>query len=248
MIATSSVQGGKSLTQKPKKPAENPYKILYWMGAGLLALAFGVVALIVYMPDPGPPPDPVRTLLYIYDGSNKGAPAVAGVVEEAIKAQKLTIVAFAPPEAIRTLFAEKGARATRLQVEAKVGRKIRHHLFLPEQVAATLIDKSAPISIDGKTLGGADAIAYMKQGGEEAPRRGTMVMLGLAQSVRTHGVNMGFSEGIGLLGQVDLTYDPTAIPDVLGGWLTYGEKRIEQAPPEGGAIGKLLLPDPEVKP
>lgn len=234
------------LTKKPTTSGGNPYKVLYWMGAGVAVLLIGVVALALLMKTaPYVPADPERTLLWIYEAGNPGGPGALTVIEESRSRSALTAVPFPAPEAARTVYAEQGGRRAAENVAALLQRRIHHRVFLPLTVVSTLIDAAGGISVEGKELNGSAAMAYLREGGYQGARRATLVMLALSEAVSTRGVNMGVSQGLSLAQQVDTDLDLTAIPDVLGRWSSFAAPRVT-APSgaDAAALQKLFLPDP----
>lgn len=235
------------MKQKPAKPTnQNPYKILYWMGAALLVLAIGVVALIMLSPKPsGEPGDPERTLLWLYDSSAPEADTTTAIViEESRSRGLLTAVPFAPPADLRAVYGGKNPKKAQEEVAAQTGREVAHRVFLPYTVVQTLVDAAGGVKVEGKALNGAQAVTYIRDGKDQAPGRAAQVMLALAAAVNTNGVNMSAGDGLKLARQVDTDIDLMAIPDVLGRWSGYATPRI-QVPSSNDpkAMQNLLLPD-----
>lgn len=234
------------MTKRPTKRAENPYKLLYWMGGALVLLMLGVAALIMFMPkqNAGGPKDPERTLLWIYDESNPRGPAAVAVIEESRSRSSLVAVPFpAPAEALAAFDGSKSRRAQEL-LSGQLERKIHNRVFLTHKVLATLINASGGIQLDGTPMRGEAAVAYIKEGGDQSAHRALQALLAMADAVAVNGVNMGVSEGLALARQVDTNLDLMAIPDLLGRWGDYQTFRIEQpANFELATIAQLLMPD-----
>lgn len=234
------------MTQKPKKTADNPYKVLYWMGGALLVLALGVVALVMLMPKPATgPKDPERTLLWIYDETNPKGPASVAIIEESRSQGKLIAVPFpAPADAITAYEGSKSRRAQDL-IATQVGRKLHNRVFLSNKVISTLINASGGIKIDGTPMRGDEALAFIREGGDQSAHRAMQVMLAMADSVAYNGVNMGVSEGLALARQVDTNMDLMAIPEMIGRWSDYSTVRVERpANFEPATLAGFLMPDP----
>lgn len=237
---------------RPVKPQSNPYKLLYWMGAGVVLLLVGVVTLaLVFKPQPRERPDPERTLIWFYQDGNKGGPAVVAVLEESRDQGSLVAVPFLAPEQAIAAYASRGTVAGTNEVSTMLQRKLHHRLFLPYSLVATLIDAARGILVDGKQLDGVGAMAYINEGGDQTASRTIAVMLALTESVSTNGVSMGMAEGLQLARQVETSMDLTSIPQVLERWNQYPTIKIA-APPSNDpeAVRKLLQadsPSPEGK-
>lgn len=231
---------------KPVKPQGNPYKVLYWMGAGVVLMLIGVVALALWFkPQPRERPDPERTLIWFYEDGNKGGPATVAVLEESMSQTSLVAVPFIAPEQAIKAYADRGARAATDQVSTMLQRKLHHRLFMPYSLVATLIDAASGVSIDGKQLNGAGALAYIKEGGEQAPSRTIVVMLALTEAASINGVSMGVSEGLSLARQIETSMDLMSIPQVLERWNQYSTIKVESPPSNDPyALRKLLQADP----
>lgn len=226
----------------------NPYAVLYWMGAALVVLIAGVIALAMLRPKAAPP-DPERTLLWLYDPQNPSGSAVAAVIEESPSQQVLRLVGFPAPAALVQLQAIEGGRAGRLiqeQLAGALNRQIHHRVFLPHGVVTQLIDAAGGIAVHGRDLSGAGAVAWLQEDPQDQPRRAALIMLALAEAATTRGVNMGVREGLALAGQIDTDLDLLAIPDVLARWSQYPAPAVEAVP--AGAdlspVQERLLPDP----
>lgn len=235
------------MSRKPTKSGGNSNKILYWMAAGVGVMLLGIVALVMFMPKPqrGPIPDPERTMLWLYDAGNPGGPAAVGIIEESRSKSTLTAIPFPAPEDARAVFAKEKSRRTQQFLSEKLSRKIHHRVFLPFSVVSKLIDAAGGITVEGKSMDGAQALAFIREGGESGARRAAQVMLGLAEAASTRGVNMSVSEGLTLAGQVDTDLDLMSLPNVLARWTNYQAPRIQtpmQA--EYGHLQTLLAPDP----
>ncbi len=215
------------------------------MGGALVLLFVGVAALIMLMPKPVPreASDPQRFILWVYDESDRGGPAAVAIVEESRSAGTLKVVTFPAPESARELLAKGSPRKAHYEVARLLDRQIHHRLFLPHSVIATLIDASGGIRVDGRQLSGSEAITYIREGGEEEPARAMRVLLALADSVATNGVNLSFGEAMGLASKLDTDMGATAIPKVLARWTGYGDPEIIPAPAVGPEAAAHLAPD-----
>lgn len=237
-----------TLAKKPTKPQGNPYKVLYWMGAGVLVLFAGILALVLLQPKRAPrvAPDPERTLLWLYDSSNPGSAANATVIEESRSDGTLVAVAFvAPDEALQAFGPQKSSRKVQEFLATQLDRKLHHRVFLPYSVVATLIDAADGITVDGQAMRGADAVAYITAGDQQSASRATAVMLALSDQVYYYGLNMGVREGLSLARQVDTDFDLMSIPDVLGRWSGYDNPSVQApATSDPAALQALLTPDP----
>ncbi len=235
------------LSKKPAKSSGgNPYKVLYWMGAGVVVLLLGVLALAVLnKPEPYVVPDPERTVLWLYDDKDKAGPAQVAIIEESRSSSSLHAVPLPAPEDARKTYGERGSARAVDTLAASLQRRLHHRVFLPYSVVTKLIDAAGGIRVEGKDYTGASAVAYIREGGDQGARRAALVMLGLADAAATRGVSMGVSDGLALARSVDTDLDLTSIPDVLGRWSGYVNPRVETpvnfAPAE---LQKLLQPDP----
>lgn len=235
------------MTKKPPKKADNPYKVLYWMGGALVLLALGVVALVMLMPKPATgPKDPERTMLWIYDDSNPKGPAAVAIIEESRSKGTLIAVPFpAPADALAAYDGSKSRRAQDL-LATQLDRKIHNRVFLSTKVVGTLINASGGIKVEGTAMRGDEALAFIRDGGDQSAYRAMQVMLAMADSVAYNGVNMSISEGLALARQVDTNMDLMAIPDVIGRWGDYATVRVEQPVNyETATLSKFLMPDPK---
>lgn len=235
---------------KPSKPSGSPYKILYWMGAGVLVLLLGVVALAVLIkPQPRETADPARTLLWLYETGNKGGSGWLTVIEESPSRNSLAAVPFPAPESALQAYAGTGARKAQAQVAALLQRDLHHRVFMPLDVVAILIDAAEGIDVNGGRMGGPSAIAYIREGGAESgARRAAEVMLALAEAAQ-RGMNMGVSEGLSLARQVETDLDLMSIPDMMGRWNSYGTLEVARpAANEPQFVRQHLLPDPPPAP
>lgn len=236
------------MSKRPARSGGNPYKVLYWMGAGVGLLLLGVVALAVLMkPEPREVPDPERTVLWLYDEAAKDGPAVITIIEESRKDNALHAVPMPAPEEARKTFKEGGARRAVDTLAASLQRQIHHRVFLPYGVVTTLIDAFGGIRVESRDMNGGEAVSYIKAGGDQGARRATAVMLGLADAASTRQPNLGMSEALGLARMVDTDLELMSLPDVLGRWSRYPSPQIEApASFDPAALQKLLLPDPTV--
>lgn len=236
------------MSSKSNKPKDNPYKVLYWMAAGLGLLLVGVVALIILRPKPQPtvPRDPERTVLWMYDSNNPNAPGSVAVIEESRSRATLVAVPFPAPQEAMAVFLPGRGRKAQDEIARLLDRQIHHRIFLPYSVIGTLIDAAGGITLEGNPLSGKAALAYIHAGGDQAARRSTAVMLALADAATTQGVNMGVTEGLRLMRQLDTDMDLMAFPTVLERWSAYSALSVEDpsdfAP---AALMQYLLPDPK---
>jgi hypothetical protein len=233
------------VSKKSAKTPGSPYKVLYWMGAALALLAVGVVALIMLQPEKGPPPDPERAVLWLYDASAQGQnqSAVAIVIEESRSRGQLAAVPFRPGSDLSTAAASSPKKAQDL-LQTQLERKLHHRVFLPYSVVSLLVDAAGGIRVDGQAMSGAQAVAYVAEGGDKAAQRAASVMLAMAKAVNENGVDMSASEGLRLARQVDTDIDLMAIPDVLSRWSGYSSPRVlTPSAGETSAIRAVLLPD-----
>lgn len=235
-----------SSLSKPVKKS-SPYKLLYWMGAGVLLLFVGIFALVTLSPDKAPRERPAneRTLLWVYDRSQKSGPAIGIVIEESHEARRLSAVAFPVPESIRQTFATRGARQAQIALETELGRKLHHRIWLPYSVMGVLIDASGGVDVGGKRLTGEEAEAYISEGGENGAARATDLLLGLVDGISQRGIELSVSKGLSLANQIDTDLELTAMPDVFGGWASYATPQVVSFKQYDKAqIGQGLQPDP----
>jgi hypothetical protein len=238
------------VSRKSAKTAGNPYKILYWMGAALAALALGVVALIVLLPgDKGKtPPDPERTLLWLYDASAQGPDKaeVAIIIEESASRGQLTAIPFKPgADLLAASGGGTGAHKAQELLATQLERQVQHRVFLPYSVVSLLINAAGGVSVDGQTLKGPQAVALIREGGADAPQHAAAVMLALARAVNENGVDMTAGDGLRMARQVETDLDLMAIPDVLGRWSGYTSPQVQRpASGEAAVLRPLLLADP----
>jgi hypothetical protein len=235
-----------SVLSKPTSKS-NPYKVLYWMGAGLLLLFVGIFALVKLSPSQGPRERPAheRTLLWVYDRSQKAGPAIGIVIEESRQAGTLSAVAFPVPEAIRQTYATKGPRQAQTALQAELGRQLHHRIWLPYSVLGVLIDASGGVDVGGKRLSGEEAEAYITASGTDGSARGTAVLLGLVDGVARRGIELSAGKALSLANQIDTDYDLTAMPDVFGGWASYAQPKVTSVGSfDQAAISGALQPDP----
>ncbi len=234
------------MTKQPSRPAQNPYKVLYWMGGGVALLLIGVLALVMLTrKPPAEAPAVARTLIWLYEAGKPDGAATLIVVEESRVDRALTAVPFPAPEQARRVFAEQNSRRAVEQVAALLQRKLHHRVFLPTAVLGTLVDAAGGITVDGRTLGGAATLAYIGDGGEQGARRAGQALLALTEAVTARGVNMGVSQGLSLARQVDTDLDLMSLPDVFARWATYSSPQVA-APSafDPGTVQNLLRPDP----
>lgn len=234
------------MSKRSANSGGNPFKVLYWMAAGVLVLLVGVIALIMLKkPVPRVNADPERTMVWLYDSGSKSGPAYVTLIEESRSKGSLAAVSFLAPDIARSAYGDKGAKRTQEQVAQYVNRKVHHRVFLPFSVVATLIDAAGGVELGGKALSGADAVAYIKQGGEQEAGRGIAVMLALSSAMSQRGINMGVSQGLSLAREVETDLDLVSIPDVLGRWSHYTAPELKvPATADAAAIQTLLQPDP----
>lgn len=233
------------MASQPKKPGGSPYKVLYWM-AGLIGLLLaGVVALVLLMdrPQPGGPRDPERTLLWMYDARNPTAVAAVAIIEESRSRGTLVAAALPAPESAMALFSPEKGRRVQEEMARFANRKLHNRVLLPYDVIAQLADAAGGVDLDGRRLSGAEAIAFIHAGGEQAAARAVLVMLSLAEGVGERGITMGVSDGLRLARQIETNLDLTAIPTLLERWTGYPEPRIETPGPDSQGLQRLLLPD-----
>lgn len=231
---------------KPAKKS-NPYKLLYWMGAGVLVLFVGIFALVKLSPSKAPRVRPAneRTLLWVYDRSQKDGPALGIVIEESREAGRLSAVAFPVPESIRQTYATRGARQAQTALEKEIGRKLHHRIWLPYSVLGVLIDASGGVDASGKRLTGEEAEAYITAGGDNGSARATEVLLGLVDGVSRRGIELSMSKALSLANQLDTDFELTGMPDVFGGWAGYVSPQVStQTTYDPAAVGQALQPDP----
>ncbi len=222
------------------------------MGAGLLVLALGVVALVMFAkPEPKEQPPFERTILWIYDADNPTGTGLVTVLEESREGGTLTAATLPAPDEAMAVFKSGGsARRAQKEVEAIAGRRIHHRVFLTYQVVGTLVDSVSGIELDGKLLTGSQAIAYVKEGGTRAPERAYAVLMAMADvAMNKRAPSMGVSEALALARQIETDMDLTAIPEVLQRWSGYPEPRIVHLQAlTGEAVQDLFQPDPEAPP
>lgn len=233
------------MSRPGKKAAGNPYKVLYWMGGALLVLIIGVVALgVIAGKDKGQVKDPERTMLWLYNLDNPAGTASVTLIEESRNQQRLVAVPFTAPDEVVQAYGGKSSKKAQQQMTTYLDRQVHHRVFLPYSVVASLIDAAKGIDLDGRRVSGEQAIAYIKDGKDQAALRSTAVMMALAEAVSERGIEMGVSDGLKLARDIDTDIDLVAIPEVLGRWSGY--ENLVIAPPEGqgpAGIQKLLLPD-----
>lgn len=217
------------------------------MGAGVLLLFVGIFALVKLSPSKAPREVPAneRTLLWVYDRSDKAGPAFGIVIEEAHEAGRLAAVAFPVPESIRQTYASRGTRQAQAALAAEIGRGLHHRVWLPYSVLGVLIDASGGVDLSGKRLTGEEAEAYIASGGENGAARATEVLLGLLDGVSQRGIELSVSKGLSLANQLDTDYDLMAMPDVFSSWASYAAPQVStQTAYDPAAIGQALRPDP----
>lgn len=235
------------MSSKPNQPKDNPYKVLYWMAAGLGLLMVGVVALIILRPKPQPavPRDPERTLLWMYDANNPSTPGSVAVIEESRSRATLVAVPFPAPQEAMAVFLPGRGRKAHDELARLLDRQIHQRIFMPYSVIGTLVDATGGITLEGAPLSGSEAVAYIHAGGDKAARQATTVMLALADAASTQGVNMGVSEGLRLMRELDTDMDLMAFPTVLQRWSGYSALRVEDPSDfSPAALQQYLLPDP----
>jgi hypothetical protein len=226
------------MNKKAEKSKGNPYKILYWMGAGLVLLVLGVVLLIKFAPhQQGAAPDPERTMIWLSDGDS----AQVLILEESRSAGKMAVTALNAPADVKAAYGGSHSLTAQQKLAALADRQIHHRVFLPYSVVATLVDAAKGVMVDGRQLSGPEAIAYIKGGGADMPDRAARVMLALARAVSEHGVTMSATDGLRLARQVDTNIDLTDIPDVLARWSQYPNPVLRAA--DAGGLPKVLMPD-----
>lgn len=222
------------------------------MGAGVALLFAGILAFVMLRPSPGPyvAPEHERTLLWIYDDAASGKAASAAVIEESRSRGALTAVTFPAPEEAADLFV-RGQSGRKVQdfLEGKLQRRLHHRAFLTYSVVARLVDAAGGIPLEGKTVNGVGALAYLRAGGPDASGRATEALLALSRAVSQNGVSMGVSEGLSLARQVDTDFDLTALPDVLARWSRYASHGLHTVPQGDLAdVTERLQPDPPAPP
>lgn len=232
------------MKKQGEKAKGSPYKVLYWMGGALVLLVVGVLLLakLAGGNGGGPPPEPERTVIWLFDSAKESAPAQVILLEESRLSAKLSAIAFAAPADLQAVHGGNHGSRVQKELAKQVEREVHNRVFLPYSVVITLIDAASGITVGGKDLSGAQAMAYIQEGGTAGPDRAAQVMLALAEAVNTKGISMGVSEGLRLAGQVDTDIDLTAIPDVLARWSQYKNPKVS-AVPDLGAAKALLAPD-----
>jgi hypothetical protein len=221
----------------------SPYKVLYWMGGALVLLLGGVLLLAQLAGGKGgPPPEPERTVIWLFDAANKATTAQVILLEESRLSQRLTAIAFAAPADVQGVHGGSRGGRTQKELTKQLEHEVHNRVFLPYSVVVTLIDAASGITVDGRDMAGAQAVAYMQEGADKGPDRAAQVMLALAEAVNTKGISMGVSEGLKLAGQVDTDIDLTAIPDVLARWSRYENPAVRPVP-DLAAAKALLAPD-----
>lgn len=231
------------MTRRPPSKG-NPYRALWWLGGGLGLLLAGVLAVVLLAPDPKQKPDPERTVLWLYDAANPTGEAVAVVVEESGSRQRLVIVPLLVPGDVQATFADRGARKGRDLLTERLGRRLHHHVMLPYTVLQSLVDGAKGLSVDGWSLDGAKAVAYVKDGGNSAPNRAASVMLALADAVAAHGLELSPSEGFRLARQVETDLDLMLVPEALSRWSRFGNPQVKLSMGDDLSLVKHhLLPD-----
>lgn len=230
---------------KPAKKS-SPYKLLYWMGAGVLLLFVGIFALVKLSPSKAPRVRPAneRTLLWVYDRSDKAGPALGIVIEESHEAGRLSAVAFPVPDSLRETYAKRGVRQAQSALEAEIGRKLHHRIWLPYSVLGVLIDASGGVDAGSKRLTGEEAEAYITSGGDSSAARATEVLLGLVDGISQRGIELSVSKALSLANQLDTDYDLSSMPNVFGGWSGYRPTVSVIPSYDAPAITQALQPDP----
>lgn len=227
-----------------QKGKRSSYRVLYWLGAGVALLLVGVLVLAKLAPQKqgGPPPDPERTVIWLYDLASPTTPGQVIILEESRSQQTMTLVALTAPADLQAVFGGAHGAKAQEQLGLQAGRKIHHRVFLPYSVVAILVDAAQGISVSGREFGGADAVGYIRNGGDMGPDRASRVMLALAEAVSRRGIDMSASEGFRLARQVETDIDLTVIPDVLTRWSRYTNPTVRSAPglPQ---VHKLLMAD-----
>lgn len=246
-MANPSGWGCISLPTKGTRPKENPYKLLYWMGAGILVLLLGVVALVMLRPVKSKEaPAYERTLLWLYDGSDPSGPGMAVLIEEARLENSLVALAFPAPEEARAIFKSKeNARKAQRQVADLAGHQIHHRVFLPYQVVEVLTRAFGSIQVQGQVMDGPTAISYIRQDEAQGPARAMAVMMGIAEAAMERQPNLGVGEALKLAGQVETDMDLMKIPEMLQRWNGYRSQQVVPIPkllPE--AVKPFFHPDP----
>lgn len=233
------------MKQKPLAKKDNPYKVLYWLGGALLVLALGVVGLIMLMPNQSGPFDPERTVIWLYEEADPEGPAQVTLVEESTSGQSLLAIAMPAPEGALDLGGAKRGRSVQAYLTEQIGRQVHHRVFMPYSVISTLIDAAAGIDLNGRPATGEQAVAYIKEGGDESARRATEVLLALTRAVNEGGVTLSTGEALGLARALDTDLDLLAVPDVLGRWAGYGVPPIQTSSGKDlAALQGFLRPDP----
>ncbi|HYG58077.1 MAG TPA: hypothetical protein VD902_08460 [Symbiobacteriaceae bacterium] len=229
---------------RPPAKNGNPYRFLWWLGGGLVLLLAGVLAAVMLAPGPKPPPDPERTLLWLFDPANPDAEAVAMVVEESQSQQRMVVVPFRVPNDVRGQYAERGADKARDMLGARLERQIHHHVFVPYSVLRSLVNGARGLQAGGRTMDGDHAVSYVLEGGVQAPNRGAEVMLALAGAVSANGLEMSPSEGLKLARQVETDMDLMMVPEALSRWSQFGNPQVKlSAGDDLSVLKQHLLPD-----
>jgi hypothetical protein len=232
------------LSKRSLKPAQNPYKVLYWMGAGLLVLLLGVLALaLLRKPTSRTTADPERTLIWLYD-TPTGTTAAA-IIEESRSLGTISAVPFTPNSEAQQYFAKEKATRTQSFLADKLGRSVHHRIFLTYAVLAKLVDAASGVTVNGQVYKGAAAVAWIKGSKEEGAQRATQVMLALPDAMALNGMNIGVSEGLSLASAVDTSFDLMSLPNVFQRWSDYGQPQVANlANSDYASVQAALKPDP----
>jgi len=216
------------VTKQPNKRSGSPYRILFWLGAGVLILLAGILALVLLRGRGGEQaaPDPERTLLWIYDDAAPAGPAALTVIRESRGGRTLTAVPFPAPEDARQAYGGSSGRTAQNHLGSRLGLTLHHRVFMPYSVVKALVDAAGGINVNGQAMSGDQVVAFIREGGDESALRATGVLLALAQAVTQNGVNMSAPQALQMARKVDTDLDLTKLPTVLGRWSQYDQPRV----------------------
>lgn len=251
---------GVTILATKKQSTSNPYKVLYWMGAGVLLLFVGIGALVWLMPKPNVQPrDPARAVVWLHDEAQQTNLLVVLVESRS----RSTLTALPLPASFKldgtshdmgAKLRADGGREARKAVAAALGREMHNRLIAPTGAIVKLIDAAKGVDLEGKRMSGSEAIQWLMAPPSETEKanRATAVFLALVQAATYRGVDMGMSEGLALARQIDTDFDLMDLPTVLGRWAGHTTTVAQVAAADGtvdrAKLEAALLPDPAPAP
>lgn len=232
-----------------KGPA-HPYTVLAVLGVVLVVLVGGVIALALRGQPPAAGPDRVALWLAQVGRPEADRRDMVLLVEERRAEAVLNIVVL--PARLQVagrslaLFPARGAgRQAVAALQQAVGRRVRYYAVMPEAPLAQLVGLAGGLAVDGRTLDGAAAVAYLFGEASVATRmeRAPRLLLAVLEAAAAGRMRLGVGDLLALAGQVETDLPLLELPDRFARWAGY-QARVAPAPgqPAAGEVWDLDLP------